>query len=194
MNPILGLLGLFGIVSYAAKKAANNDEKPTKKSDLGTQNDPFFAYDSLFQSAACRYGVPVRWIKAFCSTESSLGRNPRVARGIQNPTDVEGSKSTDAKSWGIMQVVLKTANFYQPGVTAADLNDPETSVEIAAQLIADFMKRFPGQRQKIVISYNQGETATAKGKDYTGNYYAKWVSALNEIQRRQPGGEMDLSF
>ena len=52
-------------------------------------------WDNDFIAAGKTYQVPWTWLKAIALNESSLGAYPSVAHGIQEPTDIEGSKSQD---------------------------------------------------------------------------------------------------
>jgi len=134
----------------------------------------WYKYDDLFKSSAAKYGIDWKWLKAHAIVESSLGQNPKV---------LAGTTSSDGKSWGLMQVTLATANDLRPNTTADDLNNPEISVDLAAKLISQLRARFPNDLRKMVISYNQGPGNTAKGNDFTGNYWQKWSDALELINK-----------
>jgi len=140
-------------------------------------------WDADFRAAAGRYGIDWRWIKATAIVESSLGQNPRV---------LAGGVSEDGKSWGLTQFTLGTANDMAPitvtgvtyrGIGAAELNIPAVSIELAAKYLAQLKARFPGDTRKAIISYNQGPGNTAKGNDFTGNYWEKWSSAMTLIKK-----------
>ena len=90
----------------------------------------------LVRKYAAIYGVPWRWVFAVMLNESNLGMAPSVARGILFPSDIEGSKSSDGKSWGLMQLTLGTARIHDAGVTEAKLNDPDTSIKLGVAELA----------------------------------------------------------
>lgn len=177
MNPIvLGLLAflLFGGVGVTV---AVSNSIPT-------------TYDSLFQKAGAKYAVPWLMLKRICMIESSIGRAASVKRGLENPYDVEGSKSFDGKSWGIMQVTLTTAKDLDPSASVERLNNPAYSVDLAAKYLAWLMTRFPRTDSRfeewVVKSYNQGPGNTAKeragsGTDYAGQYWAKYKKFSQQI-------------
>lgn len=131
----------------------------------------FRVFDPLFQKWAKNYGLDWKMLKAICMNESGLGvvasgLEKSVARGLVNPKDVEGSKSSDGKSWGLMQVTIPTAKDYDSKATPEKLNDPEYSIKIAAQYVAwltlQFPKSEPRYTEWIVKSYNQGRGNSAK--------------------------------
>lgn len=142
-----------------------------------------FNLDALFKKYAAQYGLDWLMLKAICANESSLGTHPSVVIGLNYPYDIEASKSSDGKSWGIMQVTIPTAQDFDKTASALKLNDPEYSVRIAAQFIAWLSLRYkttdPRRNEWIVKSYNQGAGNTAKeinGKisGYAGEYWTRY--------------------
>jgi membrane-bound lytic murein transglycosylase MltF len=129
-------------------------------------SDSWTSYDALFRDYAVRYcgmiGSEPGWmvLKAVALNESSLGENSRVARGLAVPTDIEGSKSYDGLSWGLMQVTLRTARDMDPTATEAKLNNAEYSIRLAAQYFGRLKKMFkesdPRFLEYVVRSYNSG--------------------------------------
>ena len=71
--------------------------------------DSWTEYDSLFKKYGAEYNIDWRWLKAICLNESNLGKAKSVMIGLENPRDIENSKSSDGKSWGLMQVTVPTA-------------------------------------------------------------------------------------
>lgn len=146
----------------------------------------FTRFDELFKFYAKKYRIADwRWLKATATIESDLGDAASVKRGIIAPLDVEGSKSSDGKSWGVMQTILPTARDMVSGVNVDDLNDPETSIMIGAKYWGWLLSRYKGDVQKSVKAYNQGPGNTDKGMPYADGYYLKWVSAFNSIASKQ---------
>lgn len=139
--------------------------------------------DSLFKKYAAQYGLDWLMLKAICANESSLGTHPSVVRGMNTPYDVEGSKSSDGKSWGIMQLTIPTAQDFDQSATAVKLNNAEYSVKLAAQFIAWLTLRFkktdPRFNEWVVKSYNQGAGNTNKeiagtSKGFAGEYWERY--------------------
>lgn len=149
-------------------------------------------FDTLFKSEAQKYGLNWKMLKAICMNESSLGQYPSVKHGLANPSDVEGSKSQDGKSWGIMQVTIPTARDFDPSATAEKLNNPGYSVKLAAQYLAWVVTQFKDDPrvELIVKSYNQGVGNTKKERaglsegfadEYWARYQRNYETIKNEV-------------
>lgn len=152
--------------------------------------DSWTQYDSLFQKYASIYGVQNwQWLKAIALNESSLGKAASVKRGLENPYDIEGSKSSDGKSWGLMQVTLTTGKWLDPSCTEVKLNDPDYSVKLAADLFAKNQKLFNRFDERwlewVVKSYNQGSGNTKKemngGPGYANEYWARFNRNMERV-------------
>lgn len=161
---------------------------------VNLETDLFTRFDDLFRNSGRVNHVPWRWIKAICWTESNLGRDSSVAQGINNPLDISGSTSSDGLSWGLMQTILSTSNEVRPGTTVAMLNDPATSVEVGARILARNMQHFPGDKVSIFRAYNGGLgfSRTVAGQRDTPAYAAKVQDRLDRILNAQPGDEMEF--
>lgn len=146
----------------------------------------FNRWDSLIRKYSLAYGVPFEWVKAIMMNESSLGDAPSVARGIADPLDIEGSKSSDGKSWGLMQLTLPTARQFESAVSAAGLNDPEVSVRIGTKYLQWLMQRNPSpftQEEFVIRAYNGGPgfAGTVAGRRDTPTYYARFKRNLAKV-------------
>lgn len=147
-------------------------------------------YDPLFKKYASQYGLDWKMLKAIAEIESNNGKNSRVKQGILNPTDIEGSKSYDGLSWGLMQVTLATARDYDPSATPQKLNNPEYSIKLAAQYFSDLKDLFSNydrMTEYMVKSYNQGQGNTLKEIAMTGGhkadgYYMKFLNAYSSLE------------
>lgn len=148
-------------------------------------------FDSLFKKYGAKYSVPWTWLKAIAMNESSLGRHPSVARGLMNPNDIEASKSEDGKSWGLMQVTIKTARGLDPTATEAKLNNAEYSIGLAAQYLAQLSKQFSMVESRyvewVIKSYNQGPGNSMKEKTgqisgYAQEYWERFQRNLKKAE------------
>lgn len=134
-------------------------------------------FDDLFIKYGTMYSVRPEMLKTISMIESDLGQDYRVKAG---------QTSGDGKSWGIMQIAPrigspKEIELKGVNTTPEMLNDPETSVMLAAKLLGYLSKKYQGDEFKTVIAYNQGEKNTDKGKDYTNGYYDKYIKFKNKI-------------
>ncbi len=156
-----------------------------------TTTDDWRKYDGLFKQFGTLYGVPWTHLKAICLNESDLGRVASVRRGLASPTDTEGSKSSDGKSWGLMQVTLTTAKGMDPQATAAKLNEPHYSVRLGAQYVSQLQKMYsrlePNYLEWVIKSYNQGPGNTKKEKSgaikgYAQEYWNRFQRNLMRVE------------
>lgn len=155
-----------------------------------TVSENWTKFDSLFRSSAEKYGVPFEWLKAIALNESSLGTAKSVALGMQNPNDVAGSKSSDGKSWGLMQVTLSTAKGLDKNATEVKLNSPAYSIDLAAKYLKQLSTQFSRLDTRYVEwtikSYNQGPGNTKKeqatGIGYADEYWARFQRNLEKVR------------
>jgi membrane-bound lytic murein transglycosylase MltF len=149
-------------------------------------------YDELFKKYGNRDGVSWMWLKAIALNESSLGLAKSVIRGFENPNDIEGSKSSDGKSWGLMQMTLPTAGDYDSSVTPMKLNNPEYSIDLASKFVKSLMSQFSKSDTRylewVIKSYNQGAGNTIKektgkiAKGYADEYWSKFQKNLTRVK------------
>ena len=173
-----------------------NEVKEEIKGALLENSANWTKWDSLFRKYADRNALEWRWLKAIAMNESSLGTHPTVVRGFENPNDTEGSKSTDGKSWGLMQVTLVTAKDFDPLATPAKLNNAEYSIDLAARVfkrnMAYFSKADPRYLEWVVKSYNQGAGNSKKEMngwrgpyyDHVQEYWARFQRNLERVKSK----------
>lgn len=155
--------------------------------------DNWNKFDSLFKLYGQMHLVDWRWLKAIAMNESSLGAARSVARGMAVPSDIEGSKSTDGKSWGLMQVTLTTARGLDPAATQEKLNNPEYSIKLAAKYVGELQKKFSmidlRWQEWVIKSYNQGPGNTNKeksgqiSKGYADEYWERFKRNLERASK-----------
>lgn len=187
--PVVTALAVLGVIFMG------RDSKAQPGNAIPEPVTPWNRWDSLIRKYSAQFGVPWRWVKAVMIIESDLGRAPSVARGLERPFDIEQSKSSDGKSWGLMQLTLPTANDLQPGITAVGLNDAETSVRLGTQYLGRMIKRWGiNEREKVIRSYNGGPGFMNSniGRTWTEAYYKKFLTALDRVMKAQPGNEKEI--
>lgn len=159
---------------------------------VATQNSNWTRWDNDFKTAAARYGIPWQWLKAIAMNESSLGSYPSVALGIREPANIEGSKSQDGKSWGLMQVTLTTGKSLDPLCTAEKLNNPIYSIDLGAKYLGQLSKMYSQVETRytewVIKSYNQGPGNTNKertgkiSKGYADEYWERFKRNLQKVE------------
>lgn len=154
--------------------------------------DSWTQYDDLYKKYGLRWGVDWTWLKAIALNESRNGQEKSVLRGIENPKDIQGSKSSDGKSWGIMQVTLTTARDMDLTATEEKLNNVEYSINLGARYVSKMKDYFsetdPRWIEWVIKSYNQGPGNTSKeksgkiAKGYADEYWVRWQSNLKRVR------------
>ncbi|NJM09511.1 MAG: transglycosylase SLT domain-containing protein [Bdellovibrionaceae bacterium] len=182
----IAALGIFGALTFFKDAIEETIE-------VNTTSRPTI-YDELFKKYGSIYGVPWQWLAAIAENESNTGRAPSVKRGLASPNDIENSKSSDGKSWGLMQVTIKTAKALDPAATEAKLNNPEYSIKLAAMLLksdsAQFSKLDLRYMEWVIKSYNQGAPNTKKEMngwrgpwtDHVQQYWERFQANLAKVQ------------
>lgn len=160
--------------------------------DNSSSKDPdWVRFDALFEKYGLKYQVPSSWLKAIALNESSLGKAKSVALGLREPNNIEGSKSSDGLSWGLMQVTLTTARALDPMATQAKLNNPEYSIDLGARVVRDNMvavakflpKSDPRYIEFVIKAYNEGPNHAKN--EYLGKpSNPKWQAHVQEYWSR----------
>lgn len=160
---IAWFLAAAGVALFLSSKTEGSILSTIKTVPALCKSEAWNRYDALFRKYASLNGINWHWLKAFACQESRLATDSRTK---------VGAVSGDGKSWGLMQITLPTALALGSGpIVGTALNDPELSIKLAAKLVAELNRTFPGDLHKMCISYNQGATNTRNGKDYTGPYW-----------------------
>lgn len=102
----------------------------------------------LIRSESRRYGVDPKQVIAIICKESG-GNQDAV-----NPNSATGA-------WGLMQIILSTAELYQPGITSEDLLDPELNIHVGVQRLAK-AKEIMGDDPGAIFAYHWGETGGSR--------------------------------
>ena len=144
-------------------------------------------YQAPIMLSAQKYGVPPELIMGHIKQES--GFNPSAYRGEPQINDA---------SYGMMQMLLKTAKGLDPNATVEKLYTPEYSIDLGTRLIAQNIKKY-GNIPDAIAAYNagiprkneKGEYVNSKGvtnvqfyvnqvTKYT-NQYAEWFKAGKKV-------------
>lgn len=179
-------VSILGALFYSKESIADTIEE---------NMDSWTKFDELFKKYGRKWDVDWQWLKAICLNESSLGKAKSVKIGLENPNDVENSKSFDGKSWGLMQVTLTTARDMDSTATPQKLNEPEYSINMGARYISKMKDYFnsydPRYVEWVIKSYNQGPGNTNKEKNgliakgYADEYWLRFQNNLKRIKESQ---------
>jgi hypothetical protein len=75
---------------------------------------------------------------------------------------------------GLTQLMLGTARYFQPGVSAEELTDPATNLRIGFRYLRGLIREYRGDLKLALLVYNRGPTAVqnalALGEDPANGY------------------------
>lgn len=103
-------------------------------------------FDDLIAAAASKYLVPIPWIQAWIQTESSF--NPQAYRAEPQIQDA---------SYGLMQLLYRTAQGLGYDGEPAGLFDPSVNIDLGTKLIAQLRAAYGDDVQRVYSAYNSGK-------------------------------------
>jgi len=104
------------------------------------------AYQTIIERHASTHGVPESWIRAVIMTESS----GRASAYREEPAIGDAS-------YGLMQLLLRTARGLGFTGDSQDLFDPEINIGLGTRLLSDLRRRFGSEDfARIYSAYNSG--------------------------------------
>jgi len=158
-------------------------------------------YLPLVNEMAKRYNIPSALILAHIKQES--GFDPQAYRAEPQINDA---------SYGLMQVLLKTARIFVSDAEAGQMFDPAFNMNVGTAYIAQNLNRYNGNIQDAIAAYNAGtarKNAEGKYTSSTGNTivqsyvdkvysnygkYTEWLSQGAEIVDAESTAIMVASF
>ena len=129
---------------------------------------------------SAQYRIPADLATRIYNAALNEGLDPDLGFRI---VKIESAFRPDAKSSvgaiGLVQVMPRTAQFYDPTLRAEDLYDPEVNLRIGFRYFRYLLERY-GDLRTALLAYNRGpariEELRAQGRD-PGNGYASSVIA-----------------
>lgn len=148
---IIGAALLLGVSNLKASESSSHLLLGLPDIDVDAQHGPYIRdFDQFFYNNGHRFGVPFALMKAHAIRESSLktGAFLNDSRG--------GSYGLMQLSWGPGNDRFSGYGYSSDRIGDGQiLYDPDVNTEIAAQLIADNLKRF-GNVKDAINAYNTG--------------------------------------
>lgn len=130
-------------------------------------------FDNEIQQASQTHQVPVSWIQAVIETESSW--NTKAYRAEPRINDA---------SYGLMQLLYKTAAGLGYTGTPQGLYDPATNIELGTKLLAQLRAQHGDDFRRVYSAYNSGSpdmwqrsTQVAANVARAVDNLSKWVSS-----------------
>ncbi|MBI2537073.1 MAG: transglycosylase SLT domain-containing protein [Gemmatimonadetes bacterium] len=135
-----------------------------------------------------RYQVPSDLVALIYDTALREGLDPDLAfRLVKVESYFNPRATSSAQAIGLAQVQLRTARFYQPGITLKRLYDPATNLTIGFRYLHDLIDTYQGDLRLALLAYNRGPAKVNQllgvGQE-PGNGYAASVLSPTASRRR----------
>jgi soluble lytic murein transglycosylase-like protein len=129
--------------------------------------------DEVLQYSA-RYRIPADLATLIYDTALREGVDPELAFRLVNIESRFRARATSvAGAYGLAQVQVATARFYDPDITVQRLYEPETNLRIGLRYLRDLIERY-GDVKMALLAYNRGPTRVqqlvGQGRDPANGY------------------------
>jgi soluble lytic murein transglycosylase-like protein len=125
------------------------------------------------------YDVPPTLATQIGRAAAEFEIKPDVAFGlIRAESSFRNSATSPVGAVGLTQLMPRTAAWVQPGVTRAQLRDPETNLRIGLKYMRYLLDKYEGDERLALLAYNRGpgtvDRALRTGRN-PDNGYADFV-------------------
>lgn len=140
--------------------------------DESTQG--FLRWNSVFTYAR-RYRVTMELAGLIHDTAIEEKIEPELAfRLVRLESRFDPDVVSSAGAIGLTQLMLGTARYFQPGVSAEELTDPKTNLRIGFRYLRGLIREYRGDLKLALLVYNRGpvavQNAIAMGEDPANGY------------------------
>jgi soluble lytic murein transglycosylase-like protein len=132
-------------------------------------------YESLILNNAERWNVPVAWIKAVIMQESS--GNPNAYRAEPQIQDA---------SYGLMQLLYRTAKGLGYTGTPEGLYDPAVNIEFGTKLLGQLRRSYGDNFSRVYSAYNSGSPDRYLSSSQVADHVNKAVAWLERVITDEP--------
>lgn len=132
-------------------------------------------YDALIRSNAERWSVPISWIKAVIMQESS--GNPNAYRAEPQIGDA---------SYGLMQLLYRTAKGLGYAGTPEGLYDPATNIELGTKLLGQLRRSYGDDFSRVYSAYNSGSPDRYLTSSQVADHVNKAIAWLERVIKDEP--------
>ncbi|MEX0912052.1 MAG: lytic transglycosylase domain-containing protein [Gemmatimonadota bacterium] len=95
---------------------------------------------------------------------------PEVAFGlIKAESSFRNAATSQVGAIGLMQLMPRTAAWVEPGVTRAELRDPETNLRVGLKYLRYLMDKYEGDERLALLAYNRGPGTVDRALQRGGN-------------------------
>jgi len=133
-------------------------------------------FDDLISKASVLYKVPESWIRAVIQTESSF-----------DPEAFRPEASIGDASYGLMQLLYRTAKGLGYQGAATGLYDPETNIMLGTKLLGTLRSKYGDDFRRIYSAYNSGRPDLWQTSKEVATHVAHAVSNLQQFITAEVG-------
>lgn len=126
---------------------------------------------------SAKYQIPSDLAELIYDTALQEGIDPELAfRLVSLESAFKVKAASSANAYGLAQVRLATARFYDPDITQAKLFEPATNLRIGFRYLHDLLRVY-GDTKLALLAYNRGPTRLKQlmdqGHDPANGYASK---------------------
>ena len=112
-----------------------------------------------------QYGINAGLASNIVDVAAAEGIDPELAfRLVKLESDFNVHATSPVGALGLTQVMPSTARFYQKGITAQKLYDPNTNLRIGFRYLRGLVTEYHGDMRTALLVYNRGPVAVAKSR------------------------------
>lgn len=105
--------------------------------------------------------------------------DPEIAFGlVRAESSFRNAATSRVGAIGLTQLMPRTAAWIEPGITRAELRDPETNLRVGFKYLRYLIDKYDGNEKLALLAYNRGpgtvDRALKRGRD-PDNGYADFV-------------------
>lgn len=150
------LAGLALVILMAAKTASASSRLAPFEGDI--------------VGSATLYNVPASWVRAVIMTESS-----------GDPNAYRAEPQINDGSYGLMQLLLRTARGLGYAGTTAGLYDPATNIDLGTKLLRDLRRSYGTNFERVYSAYNSGNPDRYRTSTQVAANVARAVTWLRRL-------------
>ena len=112
-----------------------------------------------------QYGINAQLAGNIVDVARAEGIDPELAfRLVKLESDFNVHATSPVGAVGLTQVMPSTARFFQKGITAQRLYEPNTNLRVGFRYLRGLVKEYRGDMKTALLVYNRGPAAVAKSR------------------------------
>lgn len=133
------------------------------------------ARTSTVQAAVDRYGISPELATSIYDHAQNEGIDPKLAYGlVKTESSFRHTAVSNVGARGLTQLMPGTASHLEPGTSAGDLFDPQTSLKLGFRYLRQLIDRYDGNSHLALTAYNRGpgtvDRAVKRGRNPDNGY------------------------